>query len=217
MQRDAFSTLTALDDIDGAPVAALALELMPVSASIVTAIREEGRIVDFSIVYSNRAASAGTDEATRTQHYGQPLFEVIPAFAESGLLARFIDVVERQESFAQDNVQLAGEYEGVKYDVVLEVAAVPLGGDHVLTVSHDRTSEHSTTARLTLAQEQLSRRAKAEAHLREVNNGIIDDLVHVQQALDTGDATEARRHASRGAQRAADIVLGIRDLIRTDS
>ncbi|MCW2924390.1 MAG: hypothetical protein JWM98_1794 [Thermoleophilia bacterium] len=213
MHDDAIAALRKLPDIDGVPAAVLAFEHVPVSASIVSAMRRDGEIVDFCIEYSNRAAGAGTDD--RTRHYGDPLFEVIPSFAESGLFERFVEVVEQQQPYSQDDVRLTGEYDGVKYDVVLEVVAIPLGGDQVLSVSHDRTAQHANAARLTMAQEQLERRARVEAQLRSVNEGLIDDLVSIQSALDSGDTRTAQHHASRGAARAAEVVVGLRELLRT--
>lgn len=205
---------TQLPGIDGVPMAALALEHMPVSASIVSAMRDEdGVITDFCIEYSNLAASASSPD--RTEAYGKALFDIIPAFREVGLFERYVSALDTGTPFTTEGVRLTGTYGDIAYDIRVDVVAIPLGPDHVLSVSHDRTAQHETAVRLTNVQEALSRREQMERQINAVNAGLIEDLVGVQLAIDRNDLVEARRHASEGARRAADVVTGLRDVIRT--
>ena len=206
--------LTQLPAVDGVAMAALALEHIPVSASIVSAIRDDdGTVTDFCIEYSNLAASAASND--RTEAYGKALFEIIPAFRDVGLFERYVEVLETGTPYTEENVRLTGTYGDIEYDIRVDVVATPLGPDHVLSVSHDRTSEHEVNVRLTNVQETLSRRQAVEQQIHEVNVGLVDDLVQVRRALDTGDIEAARTHAMNGAARAAGVVTGLRNVIRT--
>ncbi|MCW2928843.1 MAG: sensor hybrid histidine kinase [Thermoleophilia bacterium] len=211
---DPLAILAGFPAVGDVPLAALALEHMPISASIVSAIRDDdGVIEDFCIEYSNLAASATSPD--RTETYGKPLFEVIPAFQEVGLFDRFVASLETGEPFTQEGVRLTGTYGDIAYDVRLDVVGIPLGENHMLSVSHDRTAEHETSVRLTRVQETLGRREQLERQITAVNAGLIEDLLGVQRALDVNDTEDARRHARTGIQRAAEVVTGLRDVIRT--
>lgn len=211
MDAAALRTLMELPTIEGLPIAVLAFEHFPLPASLVRAIRRDGEVIDFCVEYSNLAASAGSPD--RTSAYGKPLYEVIPAFKTTGLKDRFVRALEDKAPITETGVRLVGEYEGVAYDVVVDVVAVPLGDDHVLTVSNDRTSEHAIGGQLANAQEQLRRRRAIDEQVRAVNAGLIEDLVHVQRALDEGDVRSARTHARNGSERAAEVVVGLRGLL----
>lgn len=206
--------LASLPAVDGVPLAAHALELVPVSLSIVKAMRDDdGTITDFCIEYSNLAASAASTD--RTEAYGQALFDVIPAFREVGLFERYVEVLETGTAYTEENVRLSGTYGDIAYDVYLDVVATRLDDERVLSVSHDRTAQHQTSVRLVNVQEALGRREQMEQQINAVNAGLIEDLVDVQRALDRGDIAEAKRHALSGAHRAASVVTGLRNVIRT--
>ncbi|MCW2922563.1 MAG: sensor hybrid histidine kinase [Thermoleophilia bacterium] len=206
--------LISLPSADGMPLAAVALEHLPVSASIVSAIRgEDGVVTDFCIEYSNLAASATSPD--RTEAYGLALFDVIPAFREVGLFDRYVEVLDTGRAYTEEGVRLTGTYGDLEYDVRVDVVAIRLDANHILSVSHDRTEQHQASVRLVNVQEALSRREQMDRHINAVNAGLIEDLVDVQRALDRNDVGEARRHASRGAQRASEVVMGLRDVIRT--
>lgn len=206
--------LSKLPTVDGVAMAALALEHIPVSASIVSAIRgDDGEITDFCIEYSNLAASATSPD--RTEAYGKPLFDVVPAFREVGLFERYVEVLESGMPYTAEGVRLTGTFGDIAYDVRLDVVATRLDAEHVLSVSHDRTAQHQTAVRLTNVQEALSRREQMERQINAVNAGLIEDLVGVQRAIDRNDLVEARRHAAEGAARAAEVVTGLRNVIRT--
>lgn len=213
MDAPVLAALLDLPMVGDVPMATMALEHLPISASIVSAVREGGRITDFAIRYSNLAASTGTED--RAELYGKLLYDVIPAFRDTGLRDRFAEVVELQRPHTLEGVRLSGEYEGTPYDVVLDIVAVPLGGEHVLSVSHDRTEQHQATSRLVSTQQQLERRSGIERQLREVNKGLIEDLVEIQRSLDRSDIPNARRHAVQGSNRAAEVVVGLRGLLRS--
>lgn len=206
--------LSGLPSIDGHAMAAHALEMAPVAVSVVRAIRDErGRVEDFCIEYSNMAASATS--ADRTEAYGKALFDIIPAFRDVGLFEQYVRVLETGRSYTQENVRLTGSYDDIAYDVRLDVVATRLDDEHIMSVSHDRTAQHQVSVRLTNVQEQLGRREQMDRQINAVNAGLIEDLVGVQRALDVNDVAEARRHAASGALRAADVVTGLRNVIRT--
>lgn len=206
--------LVALPAVDGHPMAAHGLELVPVSVSIISAMRdEEGAITDFRLEYSNLAASATSPDLARA--FGQLLFDIVPAFREVGLFDRYVEVLASGDSYTQEDVRLAGTFGGAQYDLRLDIVATALDEDHVLSVSRDRTAEHQTNVRLGAVQATLSRRQQMERQINAVNAGLVNDLVEVQRALDRGDVEDARRHAAEGAQRAAEVVTGVRDAVRT--
>lgn len=195
-------------------MAALAFEHLPVSASIVSAIRDEdGVVTDFCIEYSNLAASASSPD--RTEAYGQALFDIIPAFREVGMFDRYVEVLETGTPYTQEGVRLTGTYGDLEYDIRVDVVAIRLDEDHIMSVSHDRTEQHQASVRLVNVQESLNRRDQMERQINAVNAGLIEDLVGVQRALDRADLAEARRHATDGARRASEVVMGLRDVIRT--
>lgn len=211
---DPLSVLDALPAVGGHPMASRALDLLPVSASIVSAIRDDaGTVTDFRIEYSNQAASASSPD--RTEAYGQALFDIIPAFRDVGLFDRYVEVLEGGSPYTEEGVRLRGTYGDLEYDVRVDVVAIRLDADHILSVSHDRTSEHNTSVRLANVQETLGRRERMERQINAVNAGLVEDLLGVQLALDRNDLVEARRRSLDGARRAAEVVTGLRDVIRT--
>lgn len=214
MDTAAVDALTALPALDGVPASAAALEQVPLPVSILEAVREDGRIVDFCLCYSNGAAAALAGPEERTAAYGRPLYDVLPAFASTGLLERFIEVVQQGRPHVEEAVRLSGEFVGEHIDLVLDVVATPLGGDFVMAVSRDRTAEHDIGERLVEAQRQLERRRQVEQQVRAVNDGLVGHLVQVLQSLDDGDMVSARSHASEGAAQAAEVVVGLRNLLR---
>lgn len=206
--------LYALGPIEGLPVAVHMVEHLPVAATLISAMRDDdGTVTDFCVVYSNLAASATSPD--RTETYGKALFDVIPAFREVGLFERYVEALETRTPYTQEGVRLTGTFGDIEYDVRLDVVAIPISDDLVLSVSHDRTEQHETSVRLTRVQETLSRREQLEQQIHTVNAGLVDDLVSVQRALDGGDVHEARRHAMHGVGLAAEVVTGLRDVIRT--
>lgn len=206
--------LAALPAVDGHPMSACALEYVPVAVSIVSAIRnDDGAVSDFRLEYSNLAASAMAQDLARA--FGQPLFDVVPSFREIGLFDHYVEVLSTGTPYTEQDVRLTGTYQDVDYDLRLDLVATPLGPDHLLSVSHDRTSEHHVKVRLTAVQETLSRRQQMERQIHAVNADLVGGLVEVQRALDRGDVQDARRAAADGAQRAAEVVTGLRDVIRT--
>lgn len=211
---DPLEILAALPDIAGTSMAAHAVEHIPVALSIVKAIRDdEGMVTDFCVEYSNLAASAASND--RTETYGKALFDLIPAFREVGMFDEFVRVLETGATYTEENVRLAGTYGDIEYDTLIDVVATRLDAEHVLTVSHDRTTQHQMSVRLVNVQEALGRREQMERQINAVNAGLIEDLVGVQRAIDQNDLREARRHAANGTRRAAEVVTGLRDVIRT--
>lgn len=206
--------LAGLPDIAGTSMAAHAVETIPVALSIVKAIRDDdGEVADFCIEYSNLAASATSPN--RTESYGKAFFDLIPAFREVGMFDSFVRVLETGEPYTEENVRLAGTYENIEYDVLVDVVATRLDDEHVMSVSHDRTAQHQMSVRLVNVQEALGRREQMERQINAVNAGLIEDLVGVQRAIEQNDLREARRHAANGTRRAAEVVTGLRDVIRT--
>lgn len=212
--REALEALASLPVEGGIPVSAHALEHVPLPISIVKAVRLDGEIVDFCIEYTNQAAASLVDTEDRTSPYGRPFREVLPEFEQVGLLDRFLQVATSGEPYVAEALEFAGALDGVQFDLVLDIVVVPLGEDRLMSVSHDRTREHRLGAELTAAQGQIERRRAVEQQVRLVNDGLLARLVDIQRALDAGDVAEARRHAQSGSELAADVVVGLRNMLR---
>jgi PAS domain S-box-containing protein len=112
-----------------------ALDTMLAGVTIQSAVRDgDGRIVDFSIDYSNSAigiisGNAGSLRAGRT------LLELLPAHRVNGLFDAYVRVVETGVPFESDAFRYVdADAEGGQLDQVLDLRAARIGDGYVLSV-----------------------------------------------------------------------------------
>jgi PAS domain-containing protein len=190
------------------------LDAAPVSISVSSAVRDEsGKIVDLRTDYVNQAGAASSGMSAEEQ-IGLLACEVLPEFRESQLFADACRVIETGEPFVHEALFFEADLPDAQSISGTFEVEVHKFGDGLLSVSRDVTARKEAEAALTQAQSEIERRRFADSQIAEINSKIIESLVQVSSALDSGDDGGARRAVQETLKQASRIITDLQAVPR---
>jgi PAS domain-containing protein len=190
------------------------LDAAPVSISVSSAVRDEsGKIVDLRTEYVNQAGAASSGMSAEEQ-IGLLACEVLPEFRESQLFADACRVIETGEPFVHEALFFEADLPDAQSISGTFEVEVHKFGDGLLSVSRDVTARKEAEAALTQAQSEIERRRFADSQIAEINSKIIESLVQVSSALDSGDDGGARRAVQETLKQASRIITDLQAVPR---